>query len=146
MASFMTTYNANEFVCTLPDELKDRTLNVFALRDDGPSDFNLVVSRDELSVGETPEAYIAKQLRMLSERVAGVTIVAQSRVLVDGEPAVLVDFYWSAPEGTMYQRQVTVQVPGSARVVVLTGTTRQPLAGRYEQMMNGVLADLHFRR
>ena len=148
MALRMATFHTNEFVCSLPSELKDRTLNVFALRDDGPSEFNIVVSRDELDASETIEAYIARQLHLLSERVAGVTIVAQARTTVDGEPAILVDFTWAAPEGTMHQRQVTVKVPGEgpSRVVVFTGTTREALSERWEQMMNAVLADVRFRR
>lgn len=144
----MGTFHTNEFVCSLPPELKDRTLNVFALRDDGPSEFNIVVSRDELDASETIESYISRQLRLLSERVAGVTIVAQARTTIDGEPAILVDFTWSAPEGKMHQRQVTVKVPGEGapRVVVFTGTTREALSPKWEAMMNAVLSDVRFRR
>jgi len=144
----MGTYHTNEFICSLPAELKDRTINVFALRDDGPSEWNLVVSRDELEPNESVEAYVARQLRLLSERVAGVTILAQARTTVDGEPAILVDFTWQTPEAKMHQRQVTVKVPGegSARVVVFTGTTKDTLPPKWEKMMNDVLADVRFRR
>lgn len=146
----MMVYQTNECVFPVDDAFQDRTLNVLSLRDDGPSEFSLVVSRDALKMGDTMEGYIARQMKVLETRVMELTVLAQQKLTIDGQSALQTDFSWKVPEGVMFQRQVSVLVPkkglAAQQMMIFTATARDKLSDRWAQSLKETIQNIHFKR
>jgi hypothetical protein len=141
----MTTFQANEFVATLPEALKDKTVNIFSLTDDGPSDLSVVVARDRPAEGEALEAYTERQLKLLQQRLPLFRIVKKDAIVLDKSPAVQVDYTWQSGDGQLYQRQVMVHAPAVGLMLILTATCKARLEPKWEALFSEFLADFHLR-
>jgi hypothetical protein len=53
----MTLHHTHELSFELPDGLEDRTHHIFTLRDDGPSELTVTLSRQPISESETFATY-----------------------------------------------------------------------------------------
>ena len=67
-------YHANHATFELPAQLKDKTMHMFTLRDDGPSEFNVVVSHADVKPEERLDQFGERLTKDEIETfVAGVT-------------------------------------------------------------------------
>lgn len=146
----MMVYQTNECVFPVDDAFQDRTINVLSLKEDGPSEFSLVVSRDALEVGDTLEGYVARQMQVLGSRTMDLKVHGQQKINVDKQQAIQTDFSWKIPEGVMFQRQVAVLVPrkglAAQQIMIFTGTARDKLPDRWAASLEETLSNLHFKR
>jgi hypothetical protein len=141
----MNVFHANEFVTILPDGFKDKTVNIFSLTDEGPSELSIVAARDRPQKGEDLDAYVARQLGVLAQRLTLFRVVRQERTKLDEQPATVVDYTWQSPEGKMYQRQVVVFVKATGAALLLTATSKDHLEPKWEAAFNGMLANFRLR-
>jgi hypothetical protein len=87
------TFVAQEFTIEgLPPSLKDKTLNIFSLSDEGPSDVSVVVARDKLRPGETLQQYTERQKTLMAQRMARLQLLGEGATQLDGQPAWWIDF------------------------------------------------------
>lgn len=141
----MNIFHANEFVTVLPEGLKDKTVNIFSLTDEGPSELSVVVARDKPQKGEDLETYSVRQLGLLAQRLSTFRIVKREPTKLDNEPAVLVDYTWQSPEGKMFQRQVIVFVKATGGALLITATSRDQLAPKWEAAFASMLQNFRLR-
>lgn len=139
----MTTFQAHEFSAGLPQGLKDKTVNIFSLTDEGPSDFSLVVARDQKIEGETFVAYVARQLALLQQRLPLFRAIRKSDMELGRQAAVQIDYTWQSGETQMFQRQVIVFAPAASVMLLITATCKERLEPRWEAMFSEFLS--HFR-
>ena len=88
---------------------------------------------------------------MLGSRVTEITVHGQTKLSVDGQPAVQTDFSWTLPEGVMFQRQVAVLVPkrgltAAQQILIVTGTAREKLPEKWAASLNETIQNTHFKR
>lgn len=142
----MSVYHGNEFLCALPDGLKDKTLNIFSLTEEGPSDFSVVITRERNRLGEDLETYVERHLAHLHARLPLFRTLAQKARLLDKAPAIACDFCWQSPEGKMFQRQVIVYSSVHRQVIHITATCKgDDLPPRFETMLEELLQSFRLR-
>ncbi|EYF04712.1 DcrB-related protein [Chondromyces apiculatus] len=142
----MTSFQANEFSTRLPEGLKDKTVNVFSLTDDGPSDLSVVVIRDRPLQGEALAVYVERQLGVLQQRLPLFRILHRGEAVLDGEPAVQLDYTWMSGPTAMFQRQVILYAPLSGGVLLVSATCKGRLEPAWEEMFGAFLADFRLNR
>jgi hypothetical protein len=75
-------YHANHATFELPAQLKDKTMHMFTLRDDGPSEFNVVVSHADVKPEEQLDQFgerLTKELTRVLPRFQLAAMTARRR-------------------------------------------------------------------
>ncbi len=140
-----TPFNAHEFfVEAMPASFKDKSINIFSLTDEGPSDVSVVVARDRLREGETLEKYTQRQKGLMAQRMARFKLLGEGATQLDGQPAWWIDFEWVGPEGPMLQRQFLTLSPMGVALLV-TGTFRGTPRPEALELFNQFLVGFHLR-
>lgn len=141
----MGIVHATEFLLNLPDGLKDRSIQLFSLTDEGPSEFNIVVARERPRAGEALERFAERAHSALVARLPGFLMERRELIRIDKEPAILVDYTWQSPEGKMFQRQAIVHARGPNLMLLITATCREKLSARWEAMWGDFIAGFRLR-
>ncbi len=139
----MGVFYTNEFASVIPDEFRDRTVNVFTLTDEGPTELSVVVTRDTLRAGEDLATYLDRQLAVLHERFAQFRLRRREPAAVGGVAGERLEMQWQSPQGTVYQRQLAVVSPRGP-VMTLSATFRAPPAEPYASMFEHFVASVRF--
>jgi len=137
----MSVFYANEFMADVPDDLLDRSVNVFTLTTDGPSELSIVVTRDALRAGEDLVGYVDRQLATLQGRLPQLRIRRREAAVVGAQPAERLELTWQTPEGAVTQRQLAAIAPrGPVMTFSATfrGTPAEPHASTFETFLAGV--------
>jgi hypothetical protein len=140
----MNIFHATEFVLNLPDQLKDKSVNVFALSDDGPSEFGVVIARDKPTGGESLVEYIERQVQILTKRAPLFRILHLDPMVVDKQPALKLDYTWLSEGGMMHQRQVSV-MPTPALILNFTATSKDRISSKWDTAFHDMMSTLRFR-
>jgi hypothetical protein len=137
----MSAFYANEFAADLPEGLLDRSVNVFSLRVDGPSDLSIVVTRDDLQPNEDLASYIDRQLATLQERLPQLRLRRREPAVISAQVGERIEITWQSPQGALTQRQIAVVTP---RGLVMTfsatfrGTPSDVHASAFENFLVSV--------
>jgi len=91
--------------------LKDKTIHILSLTDQGPSGMSVVVTRERVEPTDTLDAYALRQFKILRQQLPMFRMAEATKLEVDKQPARQVDFFFQA-RGLDVQRQTTVFVPG----------------------------------
>lgn len=142
----MIDYTMHDAAFTLPDQLKDKTMHLFTLNDNGPSDFTLVVSRAELDQEDTLQTFSDRIVRELAKTMPKFELKERSEVEVDGQPAVEIRYAWRSEGVFLHQRQTIVLTssdrPGAQRAMSIIGTCPKAFpetwANNYQQIIASV--------
>jgi len=94
----------------LPLELKDKTAHVFALSDDGPSEFNVVVSHAAASASDTLNGMAERLINDLERALPKFRLERRREARIGGSPSVELFFGWNNNGIAMQQRQAMVLV------------------------------------
>lgn len=141
----MGIVHATEFLLNLPEGLKDKSINIFALSDEGPSELTVVVARERPRAGETLERFAERAQSALVARLPGFLVERREVIRIDKEPAIVVDYTWQSPEGKMFQRQAIVHARGPNLMLLITATCREKLGSRWEAMWGDFIAGFRLR-
>ena len=139
-------YQTNELTFNLPDGLLDRTVNIFALSDDGPGEFGLVVSRVPLKGGQTLRSYAVTQVAEMRNRMPAFVLIHELEGTVRGQPAMSLEFTWKSEAVTLHQRQVSfvVAATGGPVVMMITGTCRDRFSPKWTQAFEAAIESVQF--
>jgi hypothetical protein len=119
-------YVLQEGTLVLAQGFQDRTVNMFVLGKSIPAPLSITISRDEPMPGDTLEAYVDRQVQMLTSKVRGYTLLGKqptrlSKALpIDG---VEVDGYYLHEGRPYYQRQAAFLI--APRQALVFSTTSQ---------------------
>ena len=142
----MSVYHANEFIVGLPDGLKDKTVHIFSLTDEGPSELSVVVARERPKSGETLERFGERLLSALIGRLPLFHVNKKEVTSLSGQPAISTDYSWQSPEGKMFQRQIILHARAQNQMLLITATCRgDRMAARWEAMFGEFLTNFRLR-
>ncbi len=138
------TYRIQEGSFELPAPLKDKTLNVFALNDEGANDYNLVISRADAGGDRTAQAVVQRLETELSKALAGFQRIHRQDRELDAHPAVELAYRWTNNGVRMVQRQTCVLVSGpqpeQPQVLLITATCPGEFSPKWNESYEKVLA------
>jgi hypothetical protein len=141
-------YRTNEFTFELPAGLKDKSVNIFSLTDDGPSEFGIVITRVPLNSNESLENYTSRQVAELKAKLPGFRCDTEAGTQVQGNPAIFLEFAWRTDAGFIHQRQVSwvMDTVGQLVVLTLTGTCRDKYSPEWSQVFQSVIDSIQIAR
>ena len=101
-------YHANHATFELPAQLKDKTMHMFTLRDDGPSEFNVVVSHADVKPEESLDQFGDRLAQELTRALPRFQLKAMTERLVDGAPALELAYSWRNDAGYMLKNRLDI--------------------------------------
>jgi hypothetical protein len=130
--------------------LKDKTMHMFTLRDDGPSEFNVVVSHADVKPEETLDQFGDRLTRELARALPRFQLKATSERTVDGAPALELAYSWRNEAGFMHQRQVIALVggsrPGTTEALLIAATCLREFSAEWNAAFDGIVDSIRLRR
>lgn len=137
-------YQLQEGSFDLPAPLKDKSLNVFALNDEGANDYNLVISRADAGGDRTAQAVAQRLEAELRKALAGFQLIQRQDRVLDAHPAVELAYRWNNNGVRMVQRQTCVLVcgplPEQPHVLLITATCPGDFPAKWNESYDQVLA------
>ncbi len=137
-------YQLQEGSFDLPAPLKDKSINVFALNDEGANDYNLVISRADAG-GDRTALEVAQRLEAeLGKALASFQLLHRQETTLDAHPAVELAYRWNNNGVRMTQRQTCVLVcgpqPEQPHVLLITATCPGDFNAKWNESYEQVLA------
>lgn len=143
-------YELDEASLELPQILKDKTVHVFALNDDGPNEFNLVVSRAEAQTDDTLDEFAERLSAELKKALPKFQLKRRQEATVDGSPAVELFYQWSNNGIAMQQRQTITLVQAAhapvPQALMVAGTCMHAFTEHWHGVYDRALASMKVRR
>jgi hypothetical protein len=144
----MAQYHTQEFAFELPDGLKDKTHHIFALTDEGPSAFNLVISRNPIADDQTLDSYAERLLTEIKRALPQFRLLGQSAMLLAGEPALKLEYRWLNQGKVMHQVQHAFfhEQGGTPRQVIqITATVVGEFEEKWRTQLQRLVTSLQWR-
>lgn len=145
-----THYDAHHATFTLPAQLRDRTMHMFVLKDDGPNDFSFVVSHADTQGEEDLAEFADRLIKEMSRALPKFLLRGMQERQLDGSPAMELTYSWRNNGIFMHQRQVVVLVqgnaPGSKQAMLMAGTCPNGFSEEWLEAFDNILASVKLRR
>lgn len=146
----MPHYHANSATFELPERLKDKSMHMFTLSDDGPSDFSMVISHADTQPGEQLQDFGTRLMTELGRALPRFQLRTMTERMLDGTPAIELEYSWSNDGNFMHQRQVIGLVEGAAegsvQAILIAATCLKPFTDEWNAAFDGVLGSVKLRR
>jgi hypothetical protein len=146
----MTEHHINEASFKLPVELKDKTVHMFVTADDGPNDFNVVVTRADVESFETLEHFTQRLVNELSESLPAFELLQTLERSFEDAPAIELTYKWNNGGNAMHQRQVITLVVGvsaeTKQAIMIAATCPKPFSEHWNKVFNDLLDSVQLRR
>lgn len=145
----MTLYHTNELIFDLPDALKDKTHHIFSLTDDGPSEFNLVISRNPIGNDDTLHSYGARLQTELAKALPRFELIASGIILVADAHCWGLEYRWLNQGQWLHQRQASLfhrTAPGCRQVVQITATVLGEFTEHWREVFETMLGSIRLRQ
>lgn len=143
-------YHANHATFELPAQLKDKTMHMFTLRDDGPSEFNVVVSHADVKPEESLDQFGDRLVKELTRALPRFQLKAMTDRSVDGAPALELAYSWRNEAGFMHQRQVITLVagskPGTIEAMLMAATCLREFSDEWNAAFDAIVDSIKLRR
>ena len=140
----MLEYHMQEVILRLPENLTDRSINVFPMSD-GSTSFNLVLSRDELKPAEMFLGFADRQVELLQGRLPQFAVTGRQDRVYGGAAGHQLDFIW-VNEGTAYHQRQLLWLHDAPRVLIITATTSEGFAEKWGQVWTDIVTGMQPRR
>lgn len=135
-------YPLLEGTLTLPDHIQDRTVNMFTLTDSLPAPLSITVSRDNLLPDEHFDAYIKRQIKLLSSKLKGYQLKSQQEAtLGEGDAAITgtqLNAHYMNNRQPIYQRQAAFLVE-KTRALIFTTTSQTLFSAQQDDAWQAML-------
>lgn len=145
-----TRYDAHHATFTLPAQLRDRTMHMFVLKDDGPNEFSVVVSYADTQGEEDLAEFGDRLIKEMSRALPKFLLRGMQERRLDGCPAIELTYSWRNNGIFMHQRQVVVLVqgatPGSKQAMLMAGTCPNAFSEEWQEAFDNILASVKLRR
>jgi hypothetical protein len=146
----MHQYHANSATFELPERLKDKTMHMFTLSDDGPSEFSMVISHADTQPGEQLQDFGTRLMSELGRALPRFQLRSMTERLLDGTPAIELAYSWRNDGNFMHQRQVIGLVEGASeahvQAILIAATCLQPFTEEWNATFDEMLASVKLRR
>jgi hypothetical protein len=143
-------HELNELVFDLPTILNDKTMHVFALKDDGPNEFSLVISRAKVNDQDTLEEFAQRLSGELGRALPKFKLHQRLELRIDDSPAIELRYSWHNNGVVMQQRQSITLVQSAAavepEVMMVAATCIDSFSEHWRAVYDGILASMKLRR
>jgi hypothetical protein len=144
------THDLNELSFELPVALNDKTVHVFALTDDGPNEFNLVVSRAKVGIDDTLAEFADRLTAELTRALPRFQLKRRQEARIDNSPAIELFYGWNNQGVAMQQRQTVTLVQSASAVepeaLMVAATCAKVFNDHWHATYDGMLASMKLRR
>ncbi|HYQ54689.1 MAG TPA: DUF1795 domain-containing protein [Pseudomonas sp.] len=135
-------YELQEGGIALPAGFEDRTVNMFVLGASVPAPLSITISRDTLLPDEALQAYVERQIKMLTSKLRGYTRLGNKAVSLSATapiPGIQIDAYYLNQGRPLYQRQAAFIIsPG--RALIFSTTAQADFSAQQSQDWDNLLA------
>lgn len=143
-------YHTNSATFELPCALKDKSMHMFTLRDDGPSEFSVVISHADAQPEEEIEGVGSRLMKELERALPKFQLRGMKERKLDGSPAVELAYSWRNDGIFMHQRQAVTLVQGTAsgtkQVMMIAATCLQAFNDEWNAAFDQLLDSVKLRR
>ncbi len=142
-------YQTNEATFTLPEGLRDKTVHMFVLNEDGPNEFSVVVSRSNVTATDTLDEHVQRLKAELSATLPKFQLMKMIDRQYDGCAAAELQYRWSNNGMPMYQRQAVALIKSDIAdhhaAFMITATCPRPFSEEWDQAFNELLDSVRIR-
>ena len=143
-------HHADHASFELPARLKDKTMHMFTLKDDGPSEFSVVMSHADTQAEEKLEDFSDRLLKELTRALPKFQLRGLKETTLDGAPAIELAYSWRNDGNFMHQRQAITIVqgarPGTTQALMIAATCLAPFSEEWNGAFDALLASVKLRR
>jgi hypothetical protein len=142
-------YHTNDLSFDLPARLKDKTMHMFTLNDQGPSEFSMVLSHADTLPEEELDDFSARLIQEMGRALPKFQLRHSKESLLDGGAAIDLAYSWRKDGIFMHQRQVITLTqgvaPDSTRAVMIAATCLGSFGDEWNQTFDRLLASVRLR-
>ncbi|RJF99469.1 DcrB-related protein [Noviherbaspirillum saxi] len=146
----MNQHQINEATFTLPTELKDKTVHMFVTSEDGPNEFNVVISRANLEAEEHLEHFKDRLVAELERALPIFELTGSIDRTLSDIPAIEIIYRWNNDGIRMHQRQViTASTQGdtdAVQALMIAATCPKPFSDHWNQVFDDLLDSIRLRQ
>ena len=150
MKSTATQFHTNAATFELPAQLKDKSMHMFTLTDDGPSDFSMVMSHADVDAGEEVDTFASRLLKELDKALPKFQLRSMNHRTLDTSPAVELTYSWRNEGTFMHQRQVIAlmagPLPDTTQAFLIAATCPKGFTDEWNATFDQVLDSVKLRR
>lgn len=143
-------YHTNDLSFDLPARLKDKTMHMFTLSDQGASEFSLVLSHAATLPEEELDDFSARLIQEMGRALPKFQLRHSRESLLDGAPAIDLAYSWRKDAIFMHQRQVITlaegMAPGSTQAIMIAATCLGSFGDEWNQTFERLLASVRLQR
>lgn len=143
-------YHTNNATFELPAQLKDKSMHMFVIRDDGPSEFSVVMSQADIEPEETLAGFGDRLLAEMGRALPRFQLRGMKDTQVGGSPAIELAYNWRKESSFMHQRQAVVLVegaaPGSRQAMMITATCLAAFSDEWSAAFDSILSSMTLRK
>jgi hypothetical protein len=136
-------YNMDEGAFELQGAWSDQSMNVLSRPARDGSNYGFVVTRFQLTDGQTLEAFADKQLQDHSQMLRGYELVGRRASVIGKLPAIEAKIRWIDDKNAMFHYLAYVSYFG--RVIMFTASSYARNAEDCEQVVTHILSTAKFR-
>lgn len=144
----MAVHYTNELIFDLPDNLIDMTNHLFRDTEEGPSEFNLVVSKDKIDPEETLQNYRERLLADMENNFIQLQFEKDEIMQVAGQEAFLL-MYSLNYQGQLLSQAVVNFIcdkeDGARQVIQIGATSPGKFTDEWKQAFGRIIADTKLR-
>ncbi|MDQ1920064.1 DcrB-related protein [Massilia pseudoviolaceinigra] len=143
-------YHANDLSFDLPTALRDKTMHMFTLSDQGASEFSLVISHADTQPEEELDDFSSRLVQEMGRALPKFQLRHSKETLLDGGPAIDLAYSWRKDGIFMHQRQVIALMrgtaPGSTQAIMIAATCLASFGDDWNATFDRLLASVRLRR
>ncbi|MEJ7804959.1 MAG: DcrB-related protein [Telluria sp.] len=143
-------YHANHATFELPAGLKDKTMHMFTLKDDGPSEFSVVISHADCQPEEEIDDFGGRLIKELERALPKFQLRGMRERKIDASPAIELVYSWRNDGIFMHQRQAITLVEGptvgSKQAMLIAATCLQAFSDQWNAAFDQLLDSVKLRR
>lgn len=143
-------YHTNSATFELPAQLKDKSMHMFVMRDDGPSEFSVVITHADVPAEESLTDFGDRLHKELGRALPRFQLRGLKDCLVGGSPAIELAYSWRKEGNFMHQRQAIVfiegPVPGTRQAMLIAATCLDAFSEEWNAAFDGLLSSMTLRK
>ncbi|WP_166884660.1 DcrB-related protein [Massilia sp. CCM 8734] len=142
-------YHSNHATFELPAQLKDKTMHMFTLSDNGPSEFSVVMSHADARGDDSLVNFADRLVTELGKSLPDFRLLGKAERTVDDTPAIELAYRWRSAGYLMHQRQVITMLPrteaGDVHAMLIAATCLNPFTEEWNAAFDGILDSVKLR-
>jgi hypothetical protein len=145
----MPQHYTNELIFDLPEQFIDTTHHIFSLTKDGPSEFNMVISQNDIEPDETLQSYGDKLKAELAKSLPNFEPQDFKDMEVADQDALWLAFSWNQQGQKLHQAQanfIYVKEPEKRQLIQITATSLDTFSDEWKQTFETFLASVKLRQ